>query len=138
MQNLFVSENDEFEVKFCVATDENGTIYCDLTQDALKQFLPEDEGKKYEIKDYKAIFRKPSFGKTIDLYESVFSTDGTNVNFNPLISRYKKITLLIKSWNLKGEDKKPTEEEIKDLHPAIARIIGVGVDLETGGLLSMA
>ncbi len=136
MQNLFVSEDDDFEVKFCVATDEDGTIYCDLTEEALKEFLPGD--KKYEIKDYKAVFSKPSFGKTIDLYDSVFSTDGTNVNFNPLISRYKKMTLLIKSWDLIEGDEKPTEEEIKSLHPAIARIIGVGIDLETGGLLSMA
>jgi len=136
MQNLFVSKDDDFEVKFCVATDENGTIYCDLTEEALKDFLPED--KKYEIKDYKAVFKKPSFGKTIDLYESVFTTDGTNVNFNPIASRYKKMTLLIKSWNLTEKEGTPKEEEIKSLHPAIARIIGVAIDLETGGLLSMA
>ncbi len=136
MQNLFVNENDEFIVSFTVATDKEGTIYCDIDKQSLVANL---EGFKrdiseYEFCDYKAIFRKPSFGDTMTLYDSIFSTDGLNVNFNPVMARYRKIAALIKSWNLKGKDEKPTEEDIQKLHPVIANVIGGMIDLETGGI----
>ena len=134
MQNLFIKENDEFVVSISVATDEKGTVYCDLNKEGLKAILNED--KEYEIKDYKATFKKPSFGDTIGLHNSVFTTDGVSVGFNPVMARFKKISLLIKSWNLTGEEKKPTEEEILKLQPIIANLIGIQIDVETGGLLS--
>ena len=37
MQNLFVNDNDEFKVGFVVATDKMGVIFCDITEEALKQ-----------------------------------------------------------------------------------------------------
>lgn len=138
MQNLFVDKDDVFKVNFSVATDKRGTIFCDLNQATLKDGLKAIDASidDYEIQDYYAIFKRPSFGDTMQLYDSVFTTsDGNSVNFNPIIARYRKIALLIQKWNLTGEEKKPTTAEIESLHPVIANAIGIQVDLETGGLL---
>ena len=132
MQNLFVSENDEFTIKFTVATDEKGTIFCDLNRKSLVESI--EGADKMEINDYKATFKRPSFGDSVELYNSIFSlTNGVDVNFNPIMARYNKIVALIKSWDLKGEEK-PTEEDVRALHPTIAAIIGIQIDLETGGI----
>jgi hypothetical protein len=137
MQNLFVKEDDEFEVRFTVAIDKDGTIFCDLNEESLRESV---EGladlKECEVKSYKAVFKKPSFGDTVELYQSVFdTTEMGNMTFNPILARYKKISELIKSWDLTGEEKKPTPQEIKKLHPVVANAIGIQVDLETGGLM---
>ncbi len=133
MQNLFVSENEEFNVKFSVATNEKGIIFCDLNRKSLIESFGSDiEG--FEIKDYEAIFRKPSFGDSLELYSSIFSIAGEDVNFNPVQARFNKIVALIKSWDLKGTKEKPTEEEIRQLHPTIAALIGIVIDQETGSL----
>tara|TARA_Y100000310_G_scaffold308873_1_gene352427 strand:+ start:5349 stop:5777 length:429 start_codon:yes stop_codon:yes gene_type:complete len=140
MQNLFIKDNDEFKVVFWVATDkEDGTIYCDVTEENLKDIVRED--REYETKCYTAVFKRPSFGDTIGLYDKIFSVDSIDatVQFNPLLSRYKKIALLIKSWDLKdgeGNDIEPKEENISKLHPIISSAIGIGVDIETAGLLN--
>ena len=139
MQNLFVSDGDEFIVRFTVATDKDGTIFCDLNKESLVDSLQNmgHDLDGFEIANYKAIFKKPSFGDTMELYESIFSVnEGMNVNFNPVLARYNKIVGLIKTWDLRGEDEKPTEEDIRRLHPVIANAIGIQIDLETGGILS--
>lgn len=138
MQNLFVDSNEEFVVKFTVATDKHGTIFCDLNEDMITKGLEDIKAKPedFEIKNYSATFRKPSFGDTTELYDSVFTTvDGASVNFNPITARLRKIIFLIKEWDLTGEKTKPTAEEIEKLHPVIANAIGIQLDLEVGGLL---
>ena len=137
MQDLFVKNDEEFTVDFVVATDKDGTIWCDITEESLREMVI--EGKEYEYQKYKVVFRKPSFGDTISLYDSIFRTDGQSIEFNPLEARYRKIALLIKSWDLKDSEGNlvPTDESnIMDLHPIIASIIGTQVDFITGGLLS--
>ena len=140
MQNLFISENDEFKIQICVVNGKNGEIYCDTTKDALvKSVLEFMDISKYEFKDYEIVFRKPSFSDMTILYDQIFSMSvGNSISFNPLWARYKKFVLLIRQWNLTtdGSFKKPTEEEIKNLNPLIANIIGRELDQETGPLLS--
>jgi len=134
MQNLFVNENDEFIIRFTVATDDKGTVFCDTNRESLIESF-KDKVKELEIKDYEAVFRKPSFGDSIELYDSIFSlTKGTNLSFNPVLIRSNKIIALIKSWNLQGEKNKPTEEDIRKLHPTVATVIGVLIDAETGAI----
>ena len=137
-QNLFVNDNDEFEVKFAVATDKNGNIFCDMTKELLEEGIKNvsDDPANYDINSYTATFKRPSFSDAVGLYEQVFSTqDGSNVKFNPIAARYRKIILLIKHWNLKGEKEKPTEEEVMKLHPTVAAATGIQLDLEFGGML---
>ena len=138
MQNLFIEDDDVIEIKFSVATDKDGTIFCDLDKGRLVSGLKEinAEMADFEIKEYTVIFKKPSFGDSMGLYESVFTTDGQNVSFNPIAARFRKIILLIKKWDLSGEMKKPTEKEVQKLHPVIATVIGNKLDDEVGGLLS--
>jgi len=134
MQNLFVNEDDDFIIRFTVATDEKGNIFCDTNRDSLIESFGE-EVKGLEIKDYEAVFRKPSFGDSVELYEEIFSVNSSEgINFNPVLARCNKIVALIKNWNLQGEKNKPTEEDIKKLHPTIATIVGVLVDAQIGGI----
>ena len=139
MQNLFINPEDEFIIKFCVAIDKDDTIFCDLEKKSLLSSL-ESMGRMvsdFTIEEYQAKFKKPSFGDTMELYNSIFSVnEDMGVNFNPVIARYNKIVALIKSWNLKGEETKPSPEEIRQLHPVIANAIGIQIDFETGGVLS--
>jgi hypothetical protein len=139
MHNLFIKKDDEFEIVFWVAEDkDNGTLSCDITEEDLKGLL--QDGREYDIQEYKAVFRKPSFGDTIDLYDRIFSVNpDSTVEFNPLMARYKKISLLLKSWTLKDSEDNDvaiTEDNIANLHPMIASAIGIQVDIETAGLLA--
>jgi len=134
MQNLFVQENEEFSIGFTVATDAKGTIYCDLNRKSMEESLQGVENM--EIHDYKAVFKKPSFGDSTELYEKIFSVSENGVNFNPILARQNSIVALIKSWNLKGEDEKPTEEDIRSLHPVVAMAIGIQLDAEIGNIFS--
>ncbi len=139
MQNLFINPDDEFTVKISVAIDKDETIFCDLERESLIAHLKamDRDVNDFTIEDYEAVFKKPSFGDTMELYDSIFSvSETTGVNFNPVIARYNKIVALVKSWNLKGERNKPSEDEIRQLHPVIANAIGIQIDLETGGILS--
>jgi hypothetical protein len=138
MQNLFISESDEFKINFSVATGKDNSIFCDLDRSSLILSL-ESTGRiisNFEIEDYYATFKKPSFGNMINIYSSIFSVGGAEggVNFNPTATRFNKIIFLIKSWNLKGKEEKPTEEDIKNLNPLIANIIGGELDIITGNL----
>ena len=117
-------------IGFTVAVDKDGTIFCDTNRESLLESI--DGAKDMEVKDYKAIFRRPSFGDSVGLYGSIFSLGDSGVNFNPLLARYNKIKALIKSWDLK--EGTPTEEDIKSLHPIIATAIGIQLDLETGSI----
>jgi hypothetical protein len=136
MQNLFIQENEEFTIKFTVATDDKGTIYCDLNRESMEETLKDVEGAdKMEIQDYNAVFKKPSFGETTKLYEEIFLVNSDGASFNPILMRQKFITSLIKSWNLKGIDEKPTEKDIKALHPIIATAIAIQLDAEVGSLV---
>ena len=139
MQNLFISPDDEFAVKFSVAIDKEGTIFCDLERKSLISSL-EAMGREitdFTLEDYTATFKKPSFGDTIEMYGNIFNmNEDSEVSFSPLMARYNKIVALIKSWDLKGKEEKPTEEDIRQLHPVIAGAIGIVIDLETGGVLS--
>lgn len=133
MQNLFIQDNEKFTIGFTVAIDKKGTIFCDLNRKSLEETLQGTDDM--EICDYKAVFKRPSFGDSLELYNSIFSlNDETGVNFNPLLARYNKIVALIKSWDLKGKDEKPTTEEIRSLHPIIATAIGIQIDAETGSV----
>jgi hypothetical protein len=140
MQNLFIKPEDEFRVRLSVAVDKNGAIYCDINQDFLKKSL---EGitvfENCVVKDYEVVFRKPSFKDTVDLYDQIFSVDNSaSLKFNPILARYRKISLLIKLWNLTedGSFKKPTNDDIASLHPIVANSLSIQLDSETGSLLA--
>lgn len=136
MQNLFINPNDEFIIKFSVAIDKDDTIFCDLLRENLISRLEAMDRKvdDFTIEDYSAVFKKPSFGDSTTLYSEILSLSDSGMQFNPVKARYNKMTALIKSWDLKGEENKPTEEEIKKLHPVIANVIGIQIDLIIGGI----
>ncbi len=138
MQNLFISPDDEFIVKFTVAVHKNeDTIFCDIGEESLITSL-KDLGRDvddYTIKEYQATFKKPSFGDSSELYGTILMSD-EGVSFNPIEVRFRKISALIKSWDLKGKEEKPTKEDILKLHPVIAAALGTLVDLEIGSIFS--
>ena len=129
MKNLFIDEKDEIVINFTVAEDKDGMIYCGIDKEEFVKTLKEG----CEIKDYKVIFKRPSFGDTIKVYDFMFNVrdkDSVNVNLNPVLARYNKIIALIKSWDLM--DEKPTEEVIRKLHPIIANTIGIQLEILVG------
>ena len=127
-QKLFIEDEEEFFIEFFVGTKESGELGCSLEEKEVSEYD--------DVEKYKVVFKRPSFGDSIGLYDSIFSISGTspNVEFNPLASRYKKITSLIKSWNLMDEE--PTEKTVRKLHPSIANLIGMELDIETGGIFT--
>ena len=136
MQNLFIKPDDEIVVDFFVAQDKDDTLFADITKESLTETLEamNRDVKDFTIGEYRAVFKKPSFGDSSKLYDEIFSLSDSGLAFNPVLARYNKIIALIKSWNLTGEDRKPTEEEIRNLHPVIANTIGIILDLQVGGI----
>ena len=131
MQNLFIQEDDEFITEFTVAIDKNGVIFCDISKESLEKSI--DGTEDMDIQDYKVVFKKPSFGDNLELYREIFTAYGdSSVNFNPLRIRHNKMVALIKSWNLKGKDEKPTEKEILALSPIVSTVIGIQMDSVLG------
>lgn len=136
-QNLFVGKDDVFVVEIVVAT-KGDILYCDMKEnkEALMENIKDiDKTEGFVVKEYKVVFRRPSFSDTISLYDSVVKTTEDGLQINPIVARYQKMISLIKEWNLTGEVKKPTKEEIQKLHPMVAGMIGLRLDVETGGLL---
>ena len=135
MQNLFINENDEFTIAFSVAIDSKDVIFCDIERKSLVSSL-ESMGKEstdYVIEDYQATFKKPSFGDISKLYDSILTGDNGAV-VNPIEIKFRKISALIKSWNLKGDEIAPTPEDIRSLHPTIATAISLLIDVEIGNI----
>jgi len=125
MRSLFVSESDEITIKFTVAEDKDGDIFCGINKEEFVKSL--EEG--CEFRDYEMVFKKPSFGDSVKLYSSIFNINANDgVNFNPVMARYNKIIALIKRWTLTDDSGKPTEEQIMKLHPFIANTVGIQLE----------
>lgn len=132
MKNLFIDDKDEIVINFTVAEAQDGTIYCGIDREEFLKTL--EEG--CEIKDYKVVFKRPSFGDTVKVYDFMFNVgDNASVglNINPILARYNKIIALIKSWDLTEES--PTEEVIRKLHPIIANTIGIRLESLVGDVI---
>ena len=132
MKNLFIDEAEEIVINFTVAEAQDGTIYCGIDKEKFVKDL--EEG--CEINDYKAVFKKPNFGDTVNIYDFMFNVRdnaSVNLNLNPVLARYNKIIALIKSWDL--TDEKPTEQVIRKLHPIIANTIGIQLESLVGNVI---
>lgn len=138
MQNLFITEEDVFEVKIYVAEDETGLLYCDINKKGVEDLLEKIEA---EVNEYVITFKKPSFGDLSRLTDILMSPrksgdDYLSYDTNPIAVKAKTISYLIRDWNLlDGEGMKIpfTEENILNLNPIIAAAIGIQLDsyLET-------
>ena len=132
MQNLFVGENEEFEILFSVATNKDGDIFCDIEEKSLIESLKEYKKNvdEYTIGNYKTVFKKPSFGDLKDIYIEIKDPD------NEVETKYNKIAKLIKTWNLRGvENEEIKEEDVRKLHPLIASCIDIQLNIELGNLI---
>ena len=132
MQNLFIGENEEFEILFSVATNKEGDIFCDIEEKSLIESLKEYKKNidDYTIGNYKITFKKPSFGDIKNIYIEIKDPD------NEVETKYNKIAKLIKTWNLRGvENEEPEAEDIRKLHPLIASCIDIQLNIELGNLI---
>ena len=133
MQNLFLTEEDVFEIHIYVAEDEEGTLYCDLNIEGVNFLLGDRDG---QIKGYTVKFKKPSFGDMMALTDMLFITrdvgDGnTGFDVNPIAAKIKTMSFLIRDWSFTNSDGKkipPTEENILNLNPLIATSISVQLE----------
>ena len=132
MQNLFIGENEEFEIFFSVATNKEGDMFCDTEENSLIESLKEFKKnvEEYTIGNYITKFKKASFGDLKNIYIEVKDPD------NEIETKYNVIAKLIKSWNLRGvEDEEPKTEDIRKLHPLIANCIYIQLSIELGNLI---
>lgn len=139
MSNLFINENDVFEVTIFVATM-GKEIYCENTKEELKILLGKDY-EKYDIEEYKIIFKMPALKQIREIYSSInvnLQAPENGVNFNIMDYKEKKFKSLIKEWNLNEnkEMKTPLNSEIEQLNPKIFNIISQRLEVETGGDLT--
>lgn len=129
MTNLFLTEEDVFEVKLFVAEGEKGNICCDLNAAGVKFLLGKDD---IEVEEYTVVFREPSFGDIVKLTNILLhSVTDDSGGVNPIEVRLKTMGFLIKDWDLtdnSGNKIKPTEDNLRKLNPTIATAISLQVD----------
>lgn len=134
MQNLFLTEEDVFEVIIFVAVDDKKTVYCDKTEEAVKFLLGD---RDVEIQSYSITFKKPSFGDLIALTDIVIkNTNKLTGDVNPLDTKLKAMNYLLNDWSfVDGNNNKipPTEESFMRIDPIIAVSIGLQFDEALGG-----
>ena len=130
MIKLFVNPEDTITIKLAVAVDQIGNqIYVDANKKDLEIMLKDVE---HVIEEYEVVFKRPSFKDAVEINQSLYSStiDG-KISFNPLQDRYKKITSLIKSWNLtneNGDAMEPNKDNVNKLHPTIAEFLANQLD----------
>ena len=130
MQNLFLTEEDVFEVKLFVGQSEKGTICCDLDEEGVKFLLGRDD---IEVEEYTVTFKEPSFGDIIKLTDILLSSrpselDTVNYEVNPIETKLKTMGFLIKDWDLtdnSGKKIEPIEDNLRKLNPTIATAISL-------------
>jgi len=123
---LFVKSDDTFVVNFAVCADKKNpyTLYADVSVEKLIEMYGE-EANVDTIESHSATFRRPSFSDMSKLYDEAFSWDGTQVKTNASSMRLGKMILLLKSWTLKNP---ATEQEVRQLNPVIALVLGSELD----------
>jgi adenylate kinase family enzyme len=134
MPNIFISADDEFEVKLAVAQakDDSHQIVADLSGETIKETY-KDAIDETTIEEHSIWFRYPSFEDQSKIIDSAVKIENDSYQINPQALRYKRITQLIKRWTFKGRDGKPTNpsaEMVKKLHPVIAMFIGMQLEAE--------
>lgn len=137
MKGLLITENDKINIKVALAQDKDGKLLCDVNKDMLLKTygdIVQDE----TVEEHVVTFRRPTFKDNVDISSGVdlSGTEGDfRVRFNPLSLRYARFTSLIQSWTFKdeeGKDLPAIEENIKQLDPVVANIIGIQLDGEIG------
>ena len=137
---IFVQPEEEFAVNVFVCASDDGALFCDTSLEGLQKIVQDKENM--DVEEIHLTFKKPSFGDAIELHKSIFSLSGESegqIDFNPIAIRFKKFKTLIKTWDIKDEEGNVipiSDKTIKSLSPTIASVIGLRIDLETGGLLS--
>ena len=134
MINLLVQPDDEIEIKFIVAEDNNGKVFADHNKEALIEILKHAD---YKMEEHKAVFKRPSFKDLLNLNQSIYGTGDGKISFNPMEDRYHKMTKLLKSWSLKnekGEAIPATKDNLDKLSPVVVDIIAIQLETEIGGI----
>lgn len=133
MRNLFLTEEDIFEIKIFVAEDEQSNICCDLDREGVEFLL---NGLKTDIEEYTVVFKQPSFGDMVKLTDVILYPRGINIesaglDVNPIMARLQTMSCLLRDWDFTdadGEKIPPTEESLMKMNPIIA--ISISLQLE--------
>ncbi len=133
MQNLFLTEEDVFEIKIFVAEDADSGVCCDLDKEGVKFLL---NGFESDIEEYTIVFKKPSFGDLIALTDVLLYSNGISIasaglDINPITAKLKMMSCLLRDWDFKdskGNKIPPTEESLKKINPIIATSISLQLE----------
>lgn len=132
-KKLLIDATEEVKIEFVLAELKTGVLVADVSKQSLISTFG-DEVDESSIEEHWAIFRRPTFGDTIDINGKMKSSDGVNLEFNPIAARFQRMSKLLKSWSLKqGDELIPaTAESILRLDPFIANIVGMNLDAKLG------
>ena len=129
MSNVFINKDETIVISIWVGEDGNKkTRYWSRESDKPKKNL---SSNRYEI-----VFRKPNFRDStllLDLGVKMNAQGGMDLAFNEI--RYRRLEILIKSWNLKdlkGKEVPVGIEAIGDLHPTFAMVLAAALERELG------
>jgi hypothetical protein len=134
MPNIFVSPDDEFDVRIVIASakDDPHQVVADVSTEKVKEVYG-DAVDDASIEEHTVTFRYPTFNDQTKIIDSAVKIENEAYQVNPQALRYKRLTQLVKRWTFCGKDRKPTvpnEEMIKKLHPVIAMFLGAQLEAE--------
>ena len=132
MTDIFVQDNDEIRIVVAIGKNRHGAIFAANDTVELKELYEDEALDESTIQEFEVIFKQPSFKDSVELAMDFSIGNEKGFEFNPVASRYKKITKLIKSWTLKdgeGNAVPATENNVAKLHPSVAGIIGTSLDI---------
>ena len=142
MQGLFIDKEDTITISFVLTKDSKGALIAydskKILEEEYEDVDPEDFYDKSCVEEYTVVFKRPSFGDTVQMGQSINMSDLSSVNFDPWTLRFQRMKHLLKSWNLKDNDGKPMSanaENLSKLHPTVANIIGTQLDIEVGSFI---
>lgn len=134
MEGILISHDDTVTVNFVLAKTQSGHIVADESRKSIVNSF--DDLDENTIEEHYAVFKRPSFGDSMDMSAHIRTNDGVSLDFNPYSIRFERMRQLIQDWSLiddNGQKIKPTADHISQLHPVVANTMGQLLEIEVGG-----
>lgn len=133
MSFIFVNKDDEVKVNLSmgVSKDNPKIVYADIELAELKNVYPDLDLDS--IQEHSFVFRLPTYGDNGEITSKAIELGEDGLRLNLAALRINRIVTLLKSWTLIDEQGKPVKisaENIKNLHPNIANMLGMGLELK--------
>lgn len=135
MKSLLVSPNDTIKIDVVIAELTDGRVVADESEEMLSELYP-DQINVESFEHHEIVFRRPSFGDSVEMAGKISTNDGVSMDFNPFAIRFERMASLLKNWTLKdGDNPIPANRDsLTKLNPLVANFIGTKLDEEIGSI----